>query len=290
MLDHPYDDLSGGQWLRGNLHAHTTRSDGAREPQAVVDDYAGRGYGFLMLSDHDIYTGPEDHAALNSRGLLLIPGNEITKGGSHLLHVGADRRVEPHADRQRVMDAVNGRQGFVIVNHPNWQENFGHCPIERLREWDGYCGVEIYNGVIGRLEGSPYALERWEALLSEGRRVWGFANDDSHRAEDVGLGWNMAYVREPTPAGVIEALHAGRFYASTGVEIRDIRVDGKTIRIETNDAERVVAHTRWGHRLAVADGPGLEIEVPNDVPYVRFTCWGRGERFAWTQPFWVEGD
>ena len=27
-LDHPYRSLTGGQWLRGNLHTHTTATDG----------------------------------------------------------------------------------------------------------------------------------------------------------------------------------------------------------------------------------------------------------------------
>jgi len=159
----------------------------------------------------------------------------------HLLHVAADRRIEPDPRRQRVIDAVRAAGGFVIVNHPNWEEHFDHCPLARLREWQGYVGMEIYNGTIGRLHGSPYATNKWDMLLADGRRVWGFANDDSHLAADDGeLGWNGAYVTEPTPAGVAAALSAGRFYGSTGVEITDIRVDGRRIRIETRDARRIV--------------------------------------------------
>ena len=33
MIEHPYADLSGGRWLVGNLHAHTTASDGQRDHQ-----------------------------------------------------------------------------------------------------------------------------------------------------------------------------------------------------------------------------------------------------------------
>jgi len=288
LLDHPYEGLRGGQWLRGNLHTHTTRSDGARDVQTVIDDYAARGYDFLMISDHDIYTSTEDHAGWDARGMMLIPGNEITRDGPHLLHVDADRYVAPAPDRQVVLDAVNAGQGFVIVNHPDWQPGFDHCPLENLRTWHGYAGIEIYNGVIARLDGSPYGLRKWEALLAEGRRVWGFANDDSHEARDVAQGWNVAYVTgEPTAASVVAALRTGRFYASTGVEITDIQVAGRQIHIETADAERIVAHSLWGHRFAVADSPALTVEVPMGAPYVRFTCWGRGERFAWTQPFFV---
>jgi hypothetical protein len=291
MLDHPYTALRGGRWLRGNLHTHTTRSDGARPPQDVLADYAARGYGFLMLSDHDRYTGPDDYAAWDAHGLILIPGNEITAGGPHLLHVAANRRIEPDAQRQRVIDAVRAAGGFVIVNHPNWEERFDHCPLARLREWQGYVGMEIYNGTIGRLHGSPYATNKWDMLLADGRRVWGFANDDSHvAADDVELGWNVAYVTEPTPAGVAAALSAGRFYGSTGVEITDIRVDGRRIRIETRDARRIVALRNTATRFAVADDRVIEVEYPAGATYVRFECWGDGERFAWTQPFWPQAE
>jgi hypothetical protein len=288
MIEHPYQDLSGEEWLRGNLHTHTTRSDGARDVQVVLDDYAGRGYDYLMISDHDIYTSSEDHAAWESRGMLLIPGNEITANGPHVLHVDADRFVAPGEDRQAVIDQVNAGTGFVIVNHPDWLKNFDHCPIGKLREWSGYNGIEIYNGVIGRLTGSPYALQKWEKLLSEGRRIWGYANDDSHAVQDVALGWNVVSVKERTVAAVVEALRTGRFYASTGVDITSIVVEQNRIRIETTNAERIIGYSQWGHRFAVSDSNSIEVEVPTNAPYVRFECWGRGEQFAWTQPFFLE--
>ena len=287
-IEHPYAKLNGGRWLMGNLHTHTTRSDGQREPQAVVDDYAARGHGFLMISDHDVCTSSDDFAELDPGGMILVPGNEISANGPHLLHVGAGERVEPHADRQQVIDAVARSGGFAVFNHPNWFAGFDHCPQEMLEGCQGYAGLEIYNGVISRLEGSPYATNRWDLLLMTGRRVWGFANDDSHLAQgDVGLGWNMAYVEDESAEGVVEALRQGRFYASTGVEITSIQVDGESIAIETDNALRIVALCQGAKRFAQVDAPSIEVEVPEGTRYVRFECWGRGEAFAWTQPFFV---
>jgi len=285
-LTHTYLNLHGGEWLRGNLHTHTDRSDGDRPLQAVIDDYADRGYAFLMIADHDLYTSAKEYAAVDSRGMVLIPGNEVTRGGPHLLHVNADFLVEPFPRRQAVIDAVAAGRGFIIANHPNWQAGFNHCPLERLREWRGYAGMEIFNGVIGRLDGSPYATDKWDTLLSEGRRVWGFANDDSHTATDAGLGWNVAYVTERTPGGVAESLRQGRFYASTGVVISGIEVEGRRVRLETENASRIIGLGLWGRRFAVVDDRAIEVEVPEDTPYARFECWCDGERFAWTQPLW----
>ncbi|MCC7147218.1 MAG: CehA/McbA family metallohydrolase [Phycisphaeraceae bacterium] len=277
-----------GGWLKGNLHTHTTISDGSRPRQEVIDDYAQRGYDFLMLSDHDVVTAESDYAALASRGLILIPGNEITAHGPHLLHVHARARIEPDPLRQAVLSAVAADRGFAIVNHPNWQEKFDHCPLAKMSEWVGYVGLEIYNGVISRLDGSAYALDKWDMLLSAGRRVWGFANDDSHAPGDVALGWNVAYVTDRSTQGILDALIAGRFYASTGVVISDLRVERDTITLRADNAQRIIALQQVGKRFAAADGPELRITVPPDAKYVRFECWGQGEQFTWTQPFFIE--
>lgn len=287
-IEDPYGELKGGNWIQGNLHAHTTRSDGKWPMQAVIDDYAARGHGFLVISDHDIYTGPDEYAAFDARGLVLIPGNEITTGGPHMLHVNPTRRVEPHADRQQAINQAVADRGFIVLNHPNWQQQFDHFPLSLMQSLTGYTGIEIYNGVIGRLDGSPYALDKWDMLLSAGQRTWGFANDDSHAPPaDCGLGWNCAYVQGNGVDEIVAALVAGRFYASTGVVIEDIAVSGHRIRIRTANAERIVAIGRYAKRLACVDSREIVFDVPDDAQYVRFECWGRGESFAWTQPFFV---
>ena len=45
-----------GNWYKGNLHCHSTNSDGKLSPKEVVDLFKENGYSFLCFSDHDIYT------------------------------------------------------------------------------------------------------------------------------------------------------------------------------------------------------------------------------------------
>ena len=45
-------DSEGYTWLKGNLHSHTTTSDGQPSPQERLDGYVGQGYAYLCLSDH----------------------------------------------------------------------------------------------------------------------------------------------------------------------------------------------------------------------------------------------
>jgi hypothetical protein len=297
MLHNPYEGLTGGTWARGNLHAHTTRSDGAHSPQELIDAYAELGYGFLAISDHDLVASFGDYARWDSRGLVLIPANEVTADGPHLLHINGSRTIGPDWQRQRVIDDANadnpGGDGgsFVVINHPNWWQNCDHCPMSLLLAWRGYLGIEVFNGATNMTLGNAYATDKWDqvlpAALAAGRNVWGFAHDDTHFPRDVGQGWLMAYVRGAGVAGVVEALRQGRFYASSGVAIDKIEVDGMRVRIEAREAQRIVAVTAYGRRLKVVDGPALEMVVPTGEQYVRFDCWGAGEKFAWTQAFAV---
>ena len=292
-LTHPYADLDSGRWMRGNLHTHTTLSDGQSPIEDVVADYASRGYDFLSITDHDMLTDPEvlDACAAAAGDMVLVPGNEISANGPHIVHVGSDRVIEPLEDRQEVIRQINATAGISIVAHPNAWNNFEHCSLANLQEWQDYQGIEILN-TLGWLGGDAYALQKWDLLLCSGRRVWGYANDDAHNPDMVAKAWNVAYVTDPSPGGIVDALARGAFYASCGVTINDIKVEGSRIRIETEDAERIVAISNaadtYTHRIGQVDDRVMEIDFVEDKRFIRFECWGKGERFAWTQPIFCD--
>src|ERR671936_168348 len=93
--------------LRGNLHAHTTFSDGIRSPEALVAEYEARGYDFLAITEH------EDHENLNwpryqevlgrlASRLVLFRGLELNY-----------QRFPQHVGR------VDGDQETLwVLNHP----------------------------------------------------------------------------------------------------------------------------------------------------------------------------
>lgn len=285
-LEHPYA-AAAGPWLKGNLHTHTTESDGPQAPQDTIADYARLGYDFLMISDHDVLTDP---ALFDSCGMMLIPGNEITADAPHLLHVGAQSVIAPLPERQAVIDAINAEGGFAIVNHPNWEKHYNHCDQALMMQWQDYAGIEIYNGVTRRVEGSPLATDRWDRLLSAGRRVWGYATDDPHRVTDYGVAWTTVCAARRDAAAIVDALRTGCFYSSTGVEISAIRVDGPEITVETKNAQQMHVCTAYSRTPEIVEGPALRWSVPEDFrfDYVRVECLGPGGAMAWTQPFFVK--
>jgi len=222
--------------------------------------------------------------------MILIEGSEISANGPHILQIGIGKPVRPENDRQKVIDRITKQGALAIINHPNWQSHFNHCPQKLLQAWQGYTGLEIYNGVIERLAGSPLATDRWDMLLSEGRRVWGFGNDDSHRPEDTGLAWNIVWARRHSKKGILDALVQGSFYASTGVEITDIRVHGRTLEVKTSNAQKMIVVTDGGQEVAKKDGKRIAYTLAGMVgTYIRIECIGNAGTKAWTQPFFIEG-
>jgi hypothetical protein len=274
-------------WYKGNLHTHTNQSDGDRSPQDTVEAYASQGYDFLMLSDHDRFTDPAD---LDGEGMVLIPGNEVSAYGPHILHVNAHRCVMADPDRQGILDAIQADGGFAVVCHPNWMEDFNHCSQESLEHWDGYLGIEIYNAVCFWLPGSAVATDRWDRLLSQGRKVWGFANDDYHRDTGAGLAWNVVQAEKRNVGYIVKAMRQGQFYASTGVVLDSITMEEGEVRIQSSNAQSYRMITEHGCCLEEVEGSNLRFNVDDERirQYLRIECFGQGSAMAWTQPFFVE--
>ena len=67
-----------GNWYKGNVHTHTTNSDGELSPKEVISLYKNKGYDFLAITDHNKLTYNQE---LRKEGLHLIPGEEIGGGG-----------------------------------------------------------------------------------------------------------------------------------------------------------------------------------------------------------------
>jgi len=285
-ITHPYAEVPGGVWLRGNLHTHTSRSDGRASPQETLDAYAALRHDFLAFSDHDT---PPDFAGLDPRGLVLVPAIEVSAGGAHVLAVGCAARVEPEAGRQKVIAAINAAGGLAVLCHPNWGRDFDHLPYEDLAALSGYAGVEVFNGSIIEDPGSPLASDKWDRLLASGRRAWGFATDDTHFPNNRGRGWCVVRAAERSAKGVLDALRAGNFYASSGVTISGVRLAGTELRVAAPDAEAISVIGRCGSRLAWAEGPELAWDAAGcPGRYFRAECFGRSGTMAWTQPFFIE--
>jgi hypothetical protein len=270
-------------WLKGNLHAHTTLSDGELPPDETIEAFARKGYDFVALTDHDAIALPDAPPPQ----ILVLPGVEHS-AQQHILRVNVTSTLPHDLSYQSVIDLTLQEGGLVILNHPNWGENHDHWHNAHLLQLQRYHGIEIYNNVIEYLEGSPYALDRWDLLLSEGKQVWGYANEDTHRVFQIGSAWNAVNVRERSQEAVLNALKEGRFYASTGVVLEEIEVEDGYFRVHATNAKEMRLISLHGEVVGQVFGNVASFALHQATKYARVEAIGEGQSRAWTQPVFLE--
>ena len=89
--------MSDCAWYKGNLHTHTTESDGDADPEFVVNWFMEHGYDFLVLSDHNHRTILEHEV---EGGPLMIPGEEVSARIEVRLHTDPYQRHRYLASRR----------------------------------------------------------------------------------------------------------------------------------------------------------------------------------------------
>jgi hypothetical protein len=204
---------------------------------------------------------------------------------------------------QANVDAVREKEGIPHVNHPNFGWSIGAGDLAQV---GGYRLLEIFNGhpsVHNRGGGGyPGMEEVWDILLTQGKRIFGIAVDDAHHFQgefspdraNPGRGWVVVRAPDLSAQSLMEALEEGRFYASTGVDLEDVVVEGNRFEIRIRPRGDFKYTTTFvgagGRTLAVVNGlaPAFELEAPES--YVRARVVDSGGRVAWVQPAFVAGN
>lgn len=285
-------------WLKGNLHTHTIQSDGDTAAEEVAAWYRDHGYDFLVITDHDKITripAPE--------GLVLIPGEEVTdrlpKKPLHVNALGVERVITPQGGKtpvdvlQRNIDAVRGAGGVALVNHPNFGWAFG---AEELLQLRNFALLEIASGhPYVNSQGPPSAEAMWDRLLTDGRRVYGVAVDDSHHWKTTletdralpGKGWVVVRTEKRDAKSILGALQRGDFYASTGVELAEVARGRVKVKEKNGAHYRVQFIGSGGRLLQESEGASAQYAIRGNEGYVRARVIDSNGKMAWTQPVFV---
>ena len=298
------------RWYRGNTHTHTSMSDGDSPPEVVARWYKAHGYHFLVLSDHNVFTDPARLAKLVDSTFLLIPGEELTTSFErrpvHVNGLNIPGVIEPRTDStlvgtvQKNVDAVRAVRGVPHINHPNFGWALGLAELRQVRN-DRL--LEIFNGhplVHNHGGGEHPGLEEvWDALLTEGKRIYGIAVDDAHHFQgefaasrsNPGRGWVAVRASRLEAGELLRRMEAGEFYASTGVELDDVRVTPKTLEVHIRQHGDFRYRTQFigdGGRLLHETGANPAVyRLDPGRTYVRAKVTDSGGAVAWVQPVFV---
>lgn len=290
-----------GKFYRGNLHTHSTNSDGRISPEEVCRRYREAGYDFLALTDHflDVYDFPlTDTTPYRTNDFTTIIGAEIHTMAMelgnpwHIVAVGlpTDFAHTPTNETgpalaQRAMDAG----AFVVAAHPQW-----FCMTETdMLSLGNVHAIEIYNGSCYDDNDTAESVYLLDQMLARGKRYNALATDDAHfipEARSAMMGWTMVKSETLAPGALVSALKNGDYYSSTGPSLYDIQVlPGERLTVRCSPVSHIFAVGVQTEYQTVR-GYGI-VEATFDLkswqsPFVRIVVRDEINRKAWSNPFW----
>ena len=294
----------GHSLYRGNLHGHSTHSDGVLSAQAVVETYADLGYDFTCLSDHlwidDKFAATSvcDGRALDRKGFITLPSAELHCYGKtydqdgvwHIVANGLPLDFACPDANETAPDLIARAQAagaYVSLAHPEWYT----MTTDEAMQVAAADAVEIYNHscVVTSARGSGIAIADY--LLNEGKKISFTATDDSHfELPDWGGGWVMVAAAELSRNALVAALKAGHHYASTGADFTDLQIEDGVLTVSSSPVENVVI-SGAGHMAMAETGKNMTVtqfdlsKFRSD--WFRITLRDAAGKMAWSNPIYL---
>ena len=291
------DPYAGVNWsweqYKANYHTHTTESDGSHSPATTIDQYYNAGYKILAITDHNTITWPwtDYNRDPNELGMLAVKGDEYSN--SH--HMNAFHNFSRSSSNMETgIPHLQSNGGVGQWNHPLRYNDAGdwNWYVGWARDYDSMVGIEVINRT------NTNARNLWDNInenfyRTDGRFVWGHANDDKHGSGDLFRAFQFVLMSNLTKAQHMQAMKLGRSYfciepGGSGnarvPRIASIAIDeqAKTIRINATGQDSI----RWigPGTQRVGTGPVFDYSEYKNKPFVRVRLDGsNGDCF--TQPF-----
>lgn len=300
-----------GKWFKGNLHCHSTNSDGALPPAKVAAIYKNNGWNFLAFTDHEFYTDSKEY---NDDNFIVIPGTELCMDYIRDPHTGklphivgiAKTGLEggnafKHGDKfpkkpgpcsetaQTMITNLITHDHLAILCHPNWSR----LEFDDIKNLTGYFAMEIFNYGCFLESNTGLCTAHWDSLLRSGKKVWGVATDDAHHiVKDQCGGWVMVKAEKLSCEAISAALAEGSFYSSSGPEIHELTISGNEVRVECSPVNAIHFMTCNipGKSFWATEGNSLtssSYRLNGDEKYVRVECVDLYGKTAWSNPIFL---
>lgn len=281
--------------LKGSLHVHTDKSPCGLYPlQEVLDLYFGNimNYDFLAITDHMVRTPFLDCTYTK----LLLSGEEFKRKSKQILGIGIgniDDNPDVLDNHQNLINEINKYGGVSVICHPHLYYN-DYWSYEDLSSLYGFSGIEIYNhNEKMNNAGRSLATDLWDKLLNDGRKIYGYANDDMHHSSRVGGGYMM--VAASNHKELLDALRVGLFYSSTGLDIKSYEIVNNQISIRFDNefcsqiTINIIVDGMNKFTFLIKDEDfvlDLDFEV---LKYIRVEAEREDGSHIWFQPHFIEG-
>ncbi len=299
---------SPGRFYKGNLHTHSSRSDGILNPEEVCQRYLENGYDFIALTDH--FLGLYDYPIVNteefrSDNFTTLLGAEVHAGSMengeiwHILAVGLPKDFKPPNAPHflPIEDQESGTElckrcmkagAFVSIAHPQWS---GMTFQDAKTLAPHSHSVEIYNHGCAVDCDRPDGTHMLDLLSSAGFMLSAIATDDAHfKTNDYFGGWVNVKAKDNRPESLISALKCGHFYSSCGPSINGIVVNKKLVEVKSSEVNSVIvlgngSSSNYYHGKNFTTTK-ISLEPFFNSNWIRIVLIDNEGNRAWTNPIW----
>lgn len=199
--------------LKIDFHTHTKYSVNdllRHSPKDIVDRALALGFDALAITDHDTgrgYYSVRDYA--RKKGLLLVPGIELTLSGKHVLALNAgEGLMNSNGGHGLTLDNLESikdeNEGvFLVAVHP-WFP-LGHCLKSLVFNYIRFFDAIELNSYYSRHV--DFNKKAFEAARRFGKPLVGFS--DAHFLDDFGAIYTLVDADRSVDS-ILDALRVGR--------------------------------------------------------------------------------
>lgn len=267
---------------------------------------------------------------------LVLPSEEITdKYEDKHLHMNAtniQQKIEPQGGgsvaevlQNNINQVLQQREqtGIPILPHINHPNFFYSISLNDMKALNGERFFEVYNGhnLVQNMGDSEHVSteEMWDLInisyIENNKPImYGLATDDSHnyhnkgkKWSNAGRGWVMVKSNTLSATSLINAMENGDFYATTGVEIKEIGLENNKLVISVVEEPGITykiiflgskVNNPSPEQFSTFNSSKASFEITDDILFVRCKIISSKKQenpiedilfeMAWTQPILVK--
>jgi len=190
--------------LNVDLHVHTTYSkDSVITPKDLIYYAKKRGLNAVAVTDHNTLEGA--YKIAGETDFLVIPGMEVSSSDGHIVALNVKELIPHGLSAVETVNRIHKAGGIAIACHP--YASFKGCLRENV--CSTFDAIEIVNARAFPFKKSVKQAEEKARSLSLPR----VGGTDAHYGPQIGCGYTVIEVEEPTVESVLKGIVEGKCQA-----------------------------------------------------------------------------
>jgi predicted metal-dependent phosphoesterase TrpH len=206
----PRDEATGEWILAADFHVHAFFGDVGLAPWDLQREARRARLDVLAVTNHGgTFAGRFNRWwASRAGGLVVLPGQEVTSPGYHLIAAGVERAIDPRLPAAGAIRAAQAQGGVAIAAHPVRAYSAGY-DAEAIARLDGVEAAHPERHGRAAPELAAFA----QRAADRGSPVAFIGSSDFHFIAPLGVTRTFVIAREYSSRGVLDAVRRGQTVA-----------------------------------------------------------------------------